>query len=371
MAARPRPDLEAIGAIQRRDVDYPRLLQLAQHHGVRPSLLHSLAELRWNGVPADIRVSLEEFRREHLLHALTLVSELRLLCDAFAAADLRFITFKGPTLAVVLYGDLAQREYNDVDIMVPERRVGEAERILERLGYSNRQGDERFRRVFLSPQGQYAFACAARGGAIDLHWNFAGASLPFPLNVAEMWRQPRALTIADREVLTIDRADLALLLAGHGTKEGWIYLKWLRDFAVLIDRHRDLDWAGIHRRALSERCGDTVLVGCALAAQVLATPPPAELQPAIAASARVERLVARFAKRLRLSGCDEPEAHHLSDLFLCDRSLDRAKALVSLALTPTAGDHAALNLAPSLWPLYYLIRPFRLGAKAILGRAPD
>lgn len=365
LVVHPRPDLDAVGASQRAGIDYGRLLRLAQHHGVRPSLLHSLAELQWNGVPAEIRMSLEQFRREHLLHALILVSELRLLCDAFAGANLRFITFKGPALALALYGDLAQREYNDIDIMVPPERVGDAERILERLGYGNRQGDERFRRVFLSRQGQYAFTCAARSGAIDLHWNFAGASLPFPLSVAELWRHPHWLAIADRDVLTIDNTELALLLAGHGTKEGWIYLKWLRDFACLIERRPDLDWADIHRRAVSARCGDTVLLGCALANEVLGVAPPAALRATIEASARTRRLLPAVTGRLHRSVPDESEGHHLSDLSLCDRPLDRAKAFLSLALTPTAGDHAMLNLPSPWWPLYYLIRPFRLAVKAM------
>ena len=40
-------------------------------------------------------------------------------------------------------------------------------------------------------------------------------------------------------------------------------------------------------------------------------------------------------------------------------------AMLTLALSCTAGDYAALPLPQPLWPLYRAIRPFRLVVKAL------
>jgi hypothetical protein len=55
----------------------------------------------------------------------------------------------------------------------------------------------------------------------------------------------------------------------------------------------------------------------------------------------------------------------LTDLDLCDRRRDRIKAVIGFALTPTPSDYRALPLPRSLWPAYYVTRPFRLAAKVV------
>uniref|UniRef100_UPI0013D5E942 nucleotidyltransferase family protein n=2 Tax=Pseudomonadota TaxID=1224 RepID=UPI0013D5E942 len=63
--------------------------------------------------------------------------------------------------------------------------------------------------------------------AIDLHWDFTGVHLPFPLTPAEIWDSLETIKVGQRDVPAITGADLALLLAGHGTKERWRSLGWV------------------------------------------------------------------------------------------------------------------------------------------------
>ena len=78
-------------------------------------------------------------------------------------------------------------------------------------------------------------------------------------------------------VPTLGRANLALLLAGHGAKEGWRCLGWVGDFAMFIEKHPDLDWSNLLERAQRRGCGRSLLVGCQLAAQLLGTRVDADL----------------------------------------------------------------------------------------------
>lgn len=365
LAARPKPDLSSIRDILHTGIDPLHLISLAEHHGVRPSLFRHFSDLAWETVPAEARESLEAFQHRHLLRTLTLAEELRRVAGAFAEKAIPLVAFKGVALAKTLYGGLAAREGNDIDIIVPPSRIGDAEGLLAQLGYGNAQGDAAFRRAFLVRQRQYAFARADGNVEIDLHWAFSGTHVPFPLAPDDIWDDPAQVVIGDRRIATISGANLALLLAGHGTKEAWQALKWVRDFAWMIERHPDLDWREIHRRARLHRCGDAVLLGCLLARDLLGVAVPRDLAAPAAASRRVHRLAASWMADLQRGRVSPEVVENFTDLALCDGRRDQVRAALKLILTPTPGDHEALKLPQAMWPAYYVTRPFRLVAKTL------
>lgn len=365
LIARPRPDLPRAAALLRGGVDFFELIRLAGEHGVRPQLIGSLRSLSWEAVPAPARQTLETYQRFHGARALALGEELARLAAAFAKQGIPFVTFKGLALAIALYGDLARREYSDLDLLVPEHRIDDAERLLESLGYVAAAGDRAFRRAFLGYLRQCAFVHSGIDAVVDLHWAFSGVHVPFPLAVADAWRDIGHVTMGAHVLPTVTGENLALLLAGHGTKESWRCLSWVADFALLIDRQPELDWTSIHRRARAEGCGNTVLLGCALALELLGTPMPLEMAGLIARSPRVPALAADLARRLRAGELESLEEENFTDFNLCDSRFDKLKAVLRLAVMRTSGDYEAMKLPQALWPVYYATRPFRLAAKAL------
>jgi hypothetical protein len=365
LIARPRPDLFRARQLLQSGLDHSRLLQLATVHAVQPQLIGSLRAMSWESVPAAARASLENYQQFHSARALSLGEELARLAASFSGKGLRFAAFKGPVLAVALYGDLSRREYTDLDILVSADRVDDAERLLESLGYHSAHGDRAFRRVFLGHLRQYAFVHPDEDTTIDLHWDFSGTHVPFPLAVADVWRDLEEVVMGSHSIPTVTGANLALLLAGHGTKESWRCLSWIADYARLLERQPDLDWLEIHRRARARGCGDTVLLGCALARQLLETPVPRSLEALIEGNSRVRALAALLARQLRAGELESLTEGNFTDLHLCDSRIDRLRAVARLFLTRTTGDYEAMKLPQALWPLYFVTRPFRLAAKAL------
>lgn len=368
-ATRPKPDLTLVRDLLRGTIDYPFLSALALGHGVRPQLFRCLDALSWENVPESEKRAQQIFRQQHLVRTLTLSGELRRVAAALDDRGVPFTAFKGPALALALHGDLADREYNDLDLLVPEHRIGDAEDVLASLGYNPFQGDRAFRQAFLGHLRQNTFGRVGGSAAIDLHWDFSGDHVPFPLKAADVWNDPGWISIGDRHIPTLAGTNLALLLAGHGTKEAWKLLKWVGDFALMIDRHRDLDWSDVHRRARAQGCGDAVLLGCAMTRALLDVAPPGELARLVEQSDRVRARAALLSGRMRAGILPSPEGEHLADLDLCDHRLDWIKGALRLVFTPTPGDHAALKLPPALWGAYYVTRPCRLAFKAINGSA--
>lgn len=367
-ATRPKPDLTRVRDLLRQGIDHPRLAALALGHGVRLQLFRCLDDLSWEGVPESEQRSQQLYRQYHLLRTLTLAGELRHVATAFDEQGVPYAAFKGPALAIALYRDLAHREYNDLDLLVPEHRVDDAEDVLASLGYRPGQGNRAFRQAFLGHLRQNTFGRIGSSAAIDLHWDFSGAHVPFPLRTADVWNDLELISIGDRQVSTIAGANLALLLAGHGTKEAWKLLKWVGDFALMIDRHRDLDWSAIHGRAQSQGCGDALLLGCAMTHELLDVASPGELGGLIERNDRVRARAALLSGRMRAGILPSSGGEHLADLDLCDRRMDWMKGALRLAFTPTPGDYDALKLPPALWGAYYVTRPCRLALKAIGGR---
>ena len=344
-----------------------RVISLATDHGLRPALIEFLSAVDWQHVPGPVRAELEVFQRVHLLRTLEIAEELASVTRAFQSHGIPFALFKGAALSIQLYGRLAAREYNDLDLIVPAACVAHAEQLLAGRDYRPAYAEARFRRFFQGHQGQTAFRREDGTVDLDLHWTFSGSFLPFPLRHQEIWDRLTSVPIAGVDVPTLAPADTVLLLAGHGTKEGWRSLMWLRDFALAVERWRDLDWADIHRRARRNGCGDSVLLACALVEQVLDVPVPPALAQAVAASSRVAARAGLLAERLREDALDK---RHLDDLALCDRRVDRWRAGLGFALAPTPGDFDALPLPRALWPAYYLLRPVRLMSKAVRGTLP-
>ena len=367
--ARPRPDLDRARDLLQRDVDLDVLFSLADRHGVRPALT-SLPGLLEHDLSraTDVRERLRRFERPHALRTLAMADELVRLVDALADAGIAFVVFKGAVLATQLYDGLAHREYADIDLLVPPAQASAAQALLAARGYRCPQGDAAFVRFFLGAQRQVALERPGFDAAIDLHWAFSNAALPFPLDPAETWTRLDTVSIGGRAVPTLCPEDLALLLAGHGTKEAWHTLAWVADFARMVDRHPGLDWASVLARARRRRCGDAVLLAAAMAERLLGQSPPTTLAAALAANRRVNGLADRLASFLRQDVSTAGGRENLHDILLCDRAVDRAWARVRIALTPGPGDHRALPLPRPLWPLYWITRPFRLAARA-LGRS--
>jgi hypothetical protein len=364
LTAHPEPDLDRIRDRLRAGIDPRLLLCLAEVHGVRPQLIRCLAALSWEAVPDDVRSTLETFQHRHLLQTLNLAHELLRLVAQFAEHDIKCLAFKGPALALALYDGLADREYIDLDLMVDRGRMEKAERLLFAAGYRCPEGDRAFREAFLGWQRQYTFLRDGDGLLVDLHWDFKGRHVPFPLDPGAAWQDLGRLPLGDAEIATVSDANRALMLAGHGTKEAWRLLKWSGDFARAVHRGADLDWREIHRRAHGQGCGKALLLACTMAEQVVGVAVPPALADLAAQEHSVVAKARSLAGQLR-SQLPSPAAPNFVDLGLCDDRLGRTRARLSLALVPTPGDYRALPLPRPLWPAYYLTRPFRLAANTV------
>lgn len=360
---RSKPDPRSIRSLISKGTNWDKLLHLAERHGVRPMLRQNLKTVCWDSVPQAIQLELERFYNASVQASLLFTGELLRLLGVFQQNGIAVAAFKGVVLAELVYGDMSLREFSDLDVIVHQADVSKVEDILTAGGYQADFPDRDYRRAFLSYQGQYAFRNKQTGFSVDLHWQLAGKGEAFPLTSRDIWSRLEHVTICGRMVPTLADDDLALLLAAHGTKEGWRLLKWVCDFAEILQK-RDIDWHTLFERAKRCDCSRPFQLAMVLASMLLGAPAPRELIDKAWNNAAVRDLAEKAQLRMVRDAPEGELSAFLNGLNTHDRLRHRLWPVATLLTTRTVGDYEAMPLPKPLWSVYYATRPFRLAAKA-------
>jgi hypothetical protein len=361
--ANSRPDAQRIRALATQRVNWQALVQLARQHYVRPMLFQSLKSVCWDAVPQGTRLELEQFNRANVQKNLAFTGELLRLFGLFQQNRIPIATFKGPSLAVSLYGGLGLREFSDLDLLVREADLRKAEDILAASGYQADIPDEDYRSAFASYQGQYAFRHCKTGISVDLHWRLSSKIATFPIQSIEVWPRLIQVPIGGRMVATLAPDDLALFLAAHGTKEGWRSLGWVCDFAELVRNCNDIDWVEVIERAQRAYCSRMLLLAMFLASTLLDAPGPAHMVDKARSSPQVRALAQKAQYKMLHPDAQDEDWKFLNTLGSHDRFWRKLWPIATLLTTRTVGDYQAMPLPKSLWGIYYLTRPFRVARK--------
>jgi hypothetical protein len=356
---------EKVRQLVARPLDWDDLIRAARIHGVVPLVSAALSSSGALGVPEDVS---EQLRKENLRNVhrnLYLTSELLRILDRFTESGISAVPFKGPSLAVSVYGHLALRQFTDLDILVRERDVSRARDLLIEQGYRAQQTltDQQLEGL-LRLDNELMFEREADLSMVDLQWRFRPEYFSFPLDMNRLWERMRALSLGGKEILTLAPEDLLLILCVHGTKHAWVRLAWVCDVARLVDASPLLDWDECLKQARALGAERMLFLGLFLAAGMLAAPLPAPVLEQVRNDPAVRSLAA-IVRRHLFSPANAPMAMFASSLFHLrarERWRDRARYCFGLGISPTARDVAYMSLPPALTPLYYLLRPVRLAA---------
>ncbi len=166
-----------------------------------------------------------------------LEGELKKVISWLKKNDIPAIPLKGPILAVFLYDSLAFRQAScDLDLLVQEERVDEAQKKLSEIGYN-------FFRDYPKPAFLRAFEreislqrkIGPRRVAIDLHWGFKDRFIS--AHIASFWSNARDINIDGQQVLFPVLEDLLLYLVLAAIyRFSFVEIKYLYDIHTLITK---------------------------------------------------------------------------------------------------------------------------------------
>src|SRR5579864_3419112 len=272
-------------------VDWPRLLLLAEEHGVPGQLAACLNKDSASAVPPEIKQSLLERRRAQNFLTLRLTAELFRLLELLGKQGISALVMKGPVLAAQAYADPSARTYGDLDLLVRQRDIRRATELMTASGY---QAVVPLSAVDAGKiPGQYLFLKPDSTLFVELHNDFTLRYFPRPLPIEEFFARQLHVCLDGHEVPAPCMEDSLVLICVHGAKHFWERLSWIADVAGLVSRQTSIDWERAASSAKSVQAEHLLHTGLLLAMDVL----KAELPKEIASRVRNDDVAAKLVAR--------------------------------------------------------------------------
>jgi hypothetical protein len=296
------------------------------------------------------------------------------------------LVYKGPALAMAVYGGLAFRHYNDLDLVIRKEHHAKALRVLTGWGfqivpkpalprvrpYLGRPEDprnvERTQEIeFCAPDSTYY---------LDLHWQLGDRFWrPFNPDVEKLWDRAEWQDLPQGRVSTLCREDLFLALCAHGNVHRWVCLKWLLDVAELLRKAGTLDWSRVEEMMkIRPGAAASASVAAILAHDLLEVAVPPEIERILPTTPRTRALAKAVQEELLSKGQSSAD-EHTTLLALQARWVARMKYQAyriihypdglfrEIFVQVSPKDRALIRLPNRLQFLYHLIRPVRLVVK--------
>lgn len=265
-------------------LDWPALAVLAWQQGVLALLFWRARQWKgqadgWTAIPRPLRDEMRDHFGRAALRTRRAEDELARAVAALDAGGVPAIPVKGAAVAA-FYPDPALRAYGDLDLLVPEERLGAAEAALRGLGYRpTTQKDWALdHHLHLPPM--------IRDGAllpVEVHWRLDDPGRPGCLPVEGLWARALPWTVAGQPALRLEPVDAALHLCRHAAVQHRLHagLRGLCDLAQATEGWGPGEWAGLVRRADDCRLRPAVHVMLGLQQEVLGLCPPPGVMEAL------------------------------------------------------------------------------------------
>ena len=357
------------------------LVALARQNRVAPLLCHALKQSGFSLADDPALQKLQCHYRHNAGRTLQLSHALTNLLDKLSR-QIDVIPFKGPLLAATAYGDVSLREAGDLDLLVKHHDIVRAADLLASLGHrpifptsTPREaaflrsliGERRAR--YLRRHCEHHLVSVPSQINVDLHWAIALREFSLEIDTDALWRRARTISFQGCPTLAMSAEDELLVLCINGAKDCWSRLDRVCDLAMLLKTTSSLDWDLILASADQARTRRIILLGLALASGLLDAPLPADVVDEIERDRTLTLIASRMARKM-LVVCGAETSSRLTGFLFLLRMRDgwRERYEYCIAqLRPGVGDWSALPLPERLSFLHYVVRPFRLLGRHVLG----
>jgi hypothetical protein len=345
--------------------DWTHLFELAVRHAVVPLVSRQLARASPGVVPSATITAFESAVRQGALRSLQLAGELVGVVNEFKRHGIDSIPVKGPTLAALVYDDLSNRQYDDLDVLVHLEDVGRSREALALLGFRGVKRVFNDSRDALLPQDvEEAFTHAENATLFELHWSLNHRTLANGTLDDHWWEDRQQVLLGGEAIRTLGPERLILYLSMHGAKHSWMRIGWLCDLHRCLVTFVNVDWEVVRRMASENGASRMIAVGLllvndlldgsGLTERALARVPPDGTSRTVAASIR---------DRILRSPLFVPEIDFAMQMRIRERVVDRLRYAVHILAEPWPADIIALEFPRTLRGAYYIFRPIRLAWK--------
>jgi len=348
----------------RKEIDWVQFVRLALRHDALPLTYWNLHRICPDLVPSGVLDPLRARYEAEAAESRLLAEELVGILGVLDSQGIPAVTYKGPALAVRLYGDLSLRGFGDLDIVVCERDALQARRLLIERGYAPERVETSDLNQFLRENHELLLYRGDGKVRLDLHWRCISRTACLAGDPERFLEHLETISIAGVEVRSLWLETYLLILCMHAAKHQWVQLKLICDIAEIL-AVPDLDWQYALHEAEELGLKRVLGIGILLAQGLLGAAVP----PKLGQGLKIDHTAKALAAQARTRLFEEPgERWGLKGGITCqmeirERFQDRTRVFFRYLwnkLKPTERDRWFLPLPSALAIAYYLVRPVRL-----------
>lgn len=341
-------EIEKIKTLVKQEIDWQKLIETANFHKLIPLLYQNFNNICPELVPNEVLIQLKQQFQANATRNLFITSELIKLLDLFESHDIYAIPIKGAVLAVCAYGNIALRQFSDLDILVREQDAIKARDLLVAVGYESTYDFNREQEVarLKSPycKDNNYFHKHTRVN-LDFHWQLLQKYLSFPLHHEELWQRHGTVSIAGKTVRDLSPEDNLLFLCVHGSRDRWNKLRLISDVAHLIEVSPEMNWVWLMKQAKILGCKRRFLLGILLTRTLLGTELPKEILQSIEAEPELKSVAAEVSQKLFEKDNTPPKlmAKSLFDISVRERIVDKVSYSLHQSIVVCARNNGILT----------------------------
>lgn len=313
--------------------------------------------------PPPIAAALARGTRAIALRNMAGIAELARALSGFGRPVL---LLKGIDIAQRVYGNLAQRQMSDLDILIQEADAVACHEALTAAGYVTERapgpatlGDAHFKEAdYRHTSGKLL--------PVDLHWRLTGPGFGAKLDVDGIWARAQPCGLLGGQARVMATEDLLLYLCDHirhHSFDGPLTQLW--DLAEVVEWAGErLDWDLFWQRAAAWRFERTARLAFAQLERDLGVVIPGTRAPA-AVAALLPSALANLGRHPPHEGLNY---RHIAIVFTANAPLKSRLGLLLRALFPPMSEVAQWSGRPPGWrsyaayPAYWLAKISRRGA---------
>jgi hypothetical protein len=365
-------DPSQLGALEEYIDDWGDFLDSAYSHGVFPLVYQKLKQL--DTLDERIKARMKKINFIIASNNITMTAELIRVVQLLRGQGIRSIAIKGPLLSQIIHGDITQRQFSDLDLLVEPSQMYSALELLSHHGYQSQYPIEFLKNKTLLKVGKdFPTTNTKNGVLIEFHWRlFLDRSIKKStidlFSPSNYW-----CTLQREKIETLQLDALLLYLLLHGSKHYWERLEWIVDVDRLIRLQKStIDWGALYTMAEEMEIAFMFYLGLAVSHTLLHTPLEEIAHRRIASDPNILRSKEAIILELKSDAIKNEQKEHISmenlkKVFLLKDSRSGWLRHYLLTLFQIKElDVYRVNLPNFLSPLYYCVRMYRLFKENII-----
>jgi len=218
------------------DYNWGRFFELLKKHRLTRHVI--LNESAKEILPIKVYNKLKDVSIEESSKSLLYAGELLEIHKGLKQHKIPHLFFKGTLLSIDLYANLAQRRFNDIDLLVDIDQLEKTLAVLKFLDYElfgvEVSMTEKQKKINYNISHHYQLKHKSKAVNVELHWNLTNPKSFASLKTKELLGSHSKVKLQGIDIPYISRVNNIVFLAAHGMVHQWYRLFWLKDFTKLL-----------------------------------------------------------------------------------------------------------------------------------------